>query len=207
MGSMKICYYSLILPLVCIIVFLFQTFIPGFTEAFLLNEKAFIEVWRFVTAIFLHGGLGHLLYNLFALTLFGFILEKTIGSKKFLAIFFISGIFASLVSVNFYSSSLGASGAIMGIIGTLALLKPLMMVWAFGMILPMFLVAIIWIVGDIFGIFFPTNVGNIAHLSGMAIGIIFGIYFRLKKRKKSEDGIEFKIPEYYLEDWEDRYMG
>ena len=203
---MKIKYYSLILPLICIFVFTLQTFIPGFTETFLLNEKAFTEVWRFLTSIFLHGGLGHLLYNSFAIAFFGIILEKTIGSKKFISIYLISGIFANLISVNFYPASLGASGAIMGIIGVLALLKPFMMVWSFGMILPMFLVALIWIVGDIFGIFFPSNVGNIAHLSGMALGLVYGIYLKLN-RPKQQQSLELKIPKYYLENWEDMYMG
>jgi uncharacterized protein len=202
---MKIRYYSFILCLVCIGVFLAQLLISGFTELFLLNQVSFFEPWRFVSAIFLHGGLGHLLYNLFALALFGFILEKTIGSGKFLLVFFVSGVIANLISVNFYASSLGASGAIMGIIGTLAVIKPLMMVWALGMILPMFVAAILWIVGDILGIFIQDGVGNIAHLSGMGIGILIGIFFRLSK-KKDRTEIKFKIPDYYIENWEDTYM-
>ncbi len=203
---MEIKYYSLILPIVCFFVFLLQTFIPGFTELFLLNDKAFFEVWRFLTSIFLHGGLGHLLYNCFAIAFFGIILEKTIGSNKFISIYLISGIFANLVSVNFYNSSLGASGAIMGIIGVLALIRPFMMVWSFGMILPMFLVSLIWIAGDIFGVFFPSNVGNIAHLSGMALGLVYGLYLKVNTPKENKP-IKLKIPNNYLENWEDKYMG
>jgi uncharacterized protein len=202
---MKIKYYSFILCLICIGMFLTQLLISGFTEMFLLNENAFIEVWRFATAIFLHGGLGHLLYNLFALALFGFILEKTIGSGKFLLVFFVSGIIANIISMNFYNSSLGASGAIMGVIGVLAIIKPLMMVWALGMILPMFVAAILWVVGDILGLFIQDGVGNIAHLSGIGIGILIGIFFRFGK-KKDKTEMKFKIPDYYIENWEDNYM-
>jgi membrane associated rhomboid family serine protease len=174
---MRVRYVSLILPVISILVFILQKFIPGFTEMFLLNQSSIPQIYRFLTAIFLHGSVGHLLYNCFAMAFFGIILEKQIGTNKFLGVFFLSGIIANLISVNFYNSSLGASGAIMGVIGVLALIKPLMMVWAFGLILPMFLVAIIWVLGDILGIFIPDNVGNIAHLSGMAVGVLFGIIF------------------------------
>jgi len=88
----------------------------------------YYEIWRFVSAIFLHDGIIHLIYNLFALALFGFILEKLIGSKRFLIVFFASGIIANLIAVNFYNSSLGVSGAIYGILGCLVILKPLMMI-------------------------------------------------------------------------------
>lgn len=196
--------YTILISAVIVLFFLMQILIPGFTETFVLNQDSFSQPWRFVTSIFLHGGAGHLLYNLFALILFGFILEKIIGSKGFLIVFFSSGIIANLISINFYESSLGASGAIMGIIGVLAVIKPLMMVWAFGMIVPMFIAAILWIVGDIFGIFFPSNVGNIAHLSGIAFGIIFGMYLLLKRKKIKQEKI--KISEDSINSWENYYL-
>ena len=172
---------------------------------FLLNQDSFVELYRFVTAIFLHGGLGHLLYNIFAIGFFGVILEKKIGSEKFLALFLVSGIFANIIAINFYTASLGASGAIMGIIGTLALLKPMMLVWSFGMILPMFLVATFWVIGDILGIFVPDNVGNIAHLAGIFFGFIYGSYllFQKKSKKKKQDT---EIPEDEMLEWEVEYM-
>ena len=198
-------FYFIWLVLVCIIMFILQQIIPGFTEMFVLNEKAVsgFEFWRFVSGIFLHGSVGHLLYNMFALGLFGFMLEKLIGSKRFLLVFFVSGIVANMISVNFYSSSLGASGAIMGIIGALALIKPMMMVWAFGVIMPMFIAAILWVIGDVIGIFIPDGVGNIAHLSGVGVGIIMGIFLRGKRIKKRK---RINIPEDYMRSWEDRFM-
>ena len=203
----KFRFYSLWLSLICIIVFIFQNLIAGFTELFVLNEKVFLgEIWRFVSAIFLHGGVGHLLYNLFALLFFGFALEKLIGSRKFLIIFFGTGIIANIISVNFYFSSLGASGAIMGIIGVMAVIRPMMMVWAFGLILPMFLAAILWIIGDIMrgvGIFGETNIGSIAHLSGVGVGILVGIFLRGKRIKGKK---RIKISEVYMRSWEDRFM-
>jgi uncharacterized protein len=201
----KIKFYSLWFVLINVIVFGIQSMYKGFTEMFVLNQLAYSQSWRFLTSIFLHGSMVHLMYNMFALLFFGFALEKTIGSKKFLLVYFGSGIVANIISVNFYPSSLGASGAIMGIIGALAMLRPMMMVWAFGLILPMFIAAILWIIGDILGIFMPSNVGNIAHLSGIGIGLIVGIWFR-KRLKKKKPNNRIELPNFYMKNWEDRNM-
>ncbi len=202
---MKLRYYALWLSLICIVVFIFQNLFSFITEALLLNNSVLNgEIWRFITAIFIHGSLEHLIFNLFALIMFGLILENLIGSNKFLIVFFASGIIANLISVNFYNSSLGASGAIFGIIGCLTLIKPLMAVWAFGMPMPMFIASILWAGLDVLGIFAPSGTANIAHLSGLAIGLILGILFRINKKKQSNNKIVIKLPEFYVRNWEDR---
>jgi len=186
--------------------------IPTFTETLILNEKAISEfqIWRFLTAIFLHGSITHLLFNLFALLFFGIILEKKIGSNRFLAIYLTSGIIANIISVNFYTSSLGASGAIYGILGALTILTPLIMVWAFGLMMPMFLASILWVVADILrtmGAFGETNIGSIAHLSGIAIGIILGIYLRITKPKINDNKpIKIAFNERQIRNWEDEFL-
>jgi len=201
-------FYFLWLSAICIVMFILQNLpgIPGFTSWFVLNNKAVYnyEIWRFVSSIFLHGSIIHLIYNLFALLFFGVLLEKLIGSKRFLVLFFVSGIIANLISVWFYPSSLGASGAIYGILGVLMVLKPMMMVWAFGLILPMFIAGILWIIGGVIGIFIPSNTGHIAHLSGIGIGILFGIFLFIRKRKKKN--IVLEIPDNYMRVWEDKYF-
>ncbi len=202
----KFRFIALWLALLCIIMFALQLIIPNFTESLLLNQQSFIEPWRFITAIFLHGSLAHILYNLFALVLFGLILEKLIGSSRFLIVFFAGGIIANLVSVNFYSSSLGASGAIFGIIGAVAVLKPLMAVWAFSLPMPMFVAAILWVIGDMLGIFMPSDTANIAHLSGIAAGIILGLAFRLAIKTNKSSGHKIRIPESQMRKWEDEYV-
>jgi len=181
--------YFLWLSGIIIIIFIIQIIIPGFTDLFILDDRANnLEIWRFVTSIFLHGSITHLLYNLVALLFFGIVLEKLIGSKKFLFIFLLSGIIANLIAINYYDSSLGASGAIYGLIGVITILAPFIMVWAFGLIMPISIAAVIWIIADILrslGAFGPTNIGSIAHLSGIAIGIIYGVYLRVKKKKEN----------------------
>jgi hypothetical protein len=204
MPKEKFKFYAIWLSLICIGVFILQLFIPGFTDFFLLTPAALtrLQIWRFLTSIFLHGSLVHLLYNLFALALFGSILEKFIRGRRFLIVFFVSGIIANLISVNFYTSSLGASGAVYGILGALAVIKPLMMVWAFGFPMPMFLAAILWTGGSVLGIFMPSNIGHIAHLSGIVFGFILGIIYRKPSRKKQK----VKIPDKYIRQWESSYM-
>ncbi len=199
-------FYALWLCLICIGVFILQTLIRGFTDMFILDIRTInnFEFWRLFTSIFLHGGVAHLFYNLFALALFGSILERLIGSRKFLIVFLFSGIFANLVSVNFYSSSLGASGAIYGILGCLALLRPGMMVWAFGFPMPMFMAAILWTAGSVLGIFIPSNIGYIAHLSGIIAGFLFGFFLKVRKKEIKNNTIE--ISEEGIERWEKRYL-
>lgn len=206
----KIKFYSLWICLILILIFIFQNISIELTELFLLNQKAInnFEFWRFLTAIFLHGSLTHLLFNLFALLFFGITLENLIGSKKFLATFLVSGIIANIISVNFYESSLGASGAIYGIIGAITILKPMMIVYTFGLILPMFIATIIYITADILRTLgaFDSNIGAIAHLSGIFIGFLFGIYFRLKIKRYQERRIDIKFNENYMKNWENKFI-
>ncbi len=204
---MKYRFYSLWLCAIIIVVFLFQLFVKGFTDLLILDETSFIQPWRFFTAIFLHGDAGHLLYNLFALALFGSILEKLVDGRKFLLIFFFTGIIANLISINFYSSSLGASGAIFGVIGALIVIRPSLPIWAFGIPMPIFLAGILWGAGDLLGAvaYFAgnpiNNTGNIAHLSGMLFGLLMGLFFRQKEVK--ENRITYRFNENQIRRWED----
>ncbi len=80
------------------------------------------QYWRFFSAMFLHGGYTHLILNLTQLYIFGRLVENFYGKEGFFAIYFISGIASSLVSLlwnsnSFTPMSVGASGAICGLIG------------------------------------------------------------------------------------------
>ncbi len=79
------------------------------------------EYWRLLTATFLHSDLMHIAFNGFALYLFGPALERIFGTPRFLTIYFLSGLAGSIASYTFSPSpAVGASGAIFGIIGALA---------------------------------------------------------------------------------------
>ncbi len=81
------------------------------------------ELWRLVTPIFIHGSLLHFFFNAYALYILGREMEAAYGARRFLLLFFfagVSGVVASLIFSPF--PSVGASGAIFGLIGAEAVL-------------------------------------------------------------------------------------
>src|SRR4029077_320616 len=85
------------------------------------------EYWRLFTSLFLHYGVLHLLFNLYALFLLGPALERSIGSFRFIICYLLSGIGSGLGVVMFHALGftpaeelVGASGSIMGVVGTWA---------------------------------------------------------------------------------------
>ena len=80
------------------------------------------EWWRLLTAMFLHGGMMHILMNMFSLYLIGRGLEVYLQKKAYLSIYFFSGFIGGLVSLYMHplSVGVGASGAIFGVFGALA---------------------------------------------------------------------------------------
>ena len=79
------------------------------------------DIYRLVTCMFLHGGIIHLALNMYSLYIIGPRIEDFFGKKKYLIIYFLSGISASLLSIglNQNAISIGASGAIFGLFGAL----------------------------------------------------------------------------------------
>jgi membrane associated rhomboid family serine protease len=78
------------------------------------------QYWRLFTAMFLHAGVLHLALNMYGLYLFGTIIESAFGEVRFLAIYFIAGLMASVASFIFTNPqtvAVGASGAIFGLLG------------------------------------------------------------------------------------------
>lgn len=201
-------YFALIFTALCILVFIIQVAVSGFTDIFVLRSAdALARPWILVTSIFLHGSVSHLLYNMLALAIFGLILEGTIGTRKFLIVFFITGIIASIGSSLFYPSSLGASGAIFGLLGTLAVLRPKMTIWVMGVPMPMFVAVIVWLLIDLGGIFYPTNIANAAHIAGLFAGFAMGYYWKSRypyetSKQKNPKAVE----EHEIDQWEDEWM-
>lgn len=84
------------------------------------------EWWRVGTAAFLHANILHILFNMYALWLLGRALERYIGSARFLMIYVVAGISGSagaLLLTNLYTPTVGASGAIFGLMGALLVLE------------------------------------------------------------------------------------
>ncbi len=184
------------LIIVCVAAYIFQ-FITGFwrNEFLILNltfipELAFTKPWVFITSMFLHADLNHIFFNMFVLLMLGPTLERRIGGKKFLTLFIVSGIIGNVgyfttayISNNTFVPAIGASGAVYGVVGALAILYPRMKVLIYGIIpMPMIVTAFLYVMIDFFGLFMPTGVAHGAHIGGMIVGIIFAIIERTKVR-------------------------
>src|ERR1035437_10077070 len=102
---------------------------PQFTGDFMLLALAPVAVvkhfaiWQLATYLFLHGGVWHLVFNMLTLWMFGTPLERDWGTRRFLKYYFICGIGAGLCDVllnavigNWHTSTIGASGAIYGLL-------------------------------------------------------------------------------------------
>lgn len=154
------------------------------------------HVWTFVTSMFMHAGLGHLFVNMVSLMFIGNFVEKLIGKKRFLWLYFGGGLFAGLFFVlvalatgsDLNVFAVGASGAIFALGGLLAVMTPRLPVLVFFIIpMPMwaamgFLMVALW--GLSLGLGLP--VGNVAHLGGLIVGLGYGFYLRWRYPRKTK---------------------
>ncbi|MBU1136003.1 MAG: rhomboid family intramembrane serine protease [Nanoarchaeota archaeon] len=152
------------------------------------------NIWTLLTSMFMHGNFSHLFVNMISLMFIGNFVEKVIGRKRFFWFYMISGLVAGLffVSLAFIFKTeldiyaVGASGAIFGLGGLLMILTPKLPVLVFFIIpMPMwaamlFLLFGLWIISSIAGL----PIGNTAHLGGLVVGVIFGLYLRNKYKRK-----------------------
>lgn len=163
------------------------TFIPiigqqvlyyGIGVNFLISEG---EWWRLISPMFLHGSIMHLLFNMFSLFIFGPELEKIAGKARFLTIYLLSGIFANIATFFLQApdyKSLGASGAVFGILGAFGAL-----VYYTKRILPQLRQIILpIIVISIVMTFVQPNINATAHITGLVVGFLIGLsYFHPKR--------------------------
>ncbi|MFP4567429.1 MAG: rhomboid family intramembrane serine protease [Candidatus Woesearchaeota archaeon] len=154
-----------------VVVYLFQFLLgDSFTRLFyIVPGDVLSRPWTLITSMFLHGGPAHLIFNMYALLIFGGLIEQRIGSKRFVLSYLVAGIFAGgLYSIFSQSPALGASGAIMSVLGLAIMLLPDLQV-LFFFVVPMSLrtAGIIFALIDVFGLFNPSSgIAHIAHLGG-----------------------------------------
>jgi len=158
----------------------------AFTPAY-----AFSRPWTFVTAIFLHANIIHIFFNSFALLIFGTFLEARISKAAFVLIFFLGGVLGNigymLTSTDAFTPAIGASGAIYGIMGAVAILAPTATVFVYGIPMPMILALLVWGALEVFGVFIPQgNIASIAHVFGLVSGVLFALYMRNGYNRKAK---------------------
>jgi len=141
-------------------------------------------LWQLATYMFLHGGIGHILWNMLALWMFGADLEGTWGTRRFLQFYFFCGVGAGICVVlanymlpwgNPRIPTIGSSGAIFGILMAYAMLYPTRNI-LFAFLIPIQVKYFVMIIGAIaFLSSFQVNngVSEFAHLGGLLFGYIF----------------------------------
>ncbi|MBR2976271.1 MAG: rhomboid family intramembrane serine protease [Alistipes sp.] len=167
----------------------------------------FFHWWQPLTYMFMHGGFSHLFFNMFALWMFGRDLEWELGWKRFLAYYIICGVGAAVVQLGMaeidllrlpdyspryweylYTPTVGASGAIFGLLLAFGMLHPNAIIMLIFPPIPMkakWFVVIYGAVELLFGVSGRMdNVAHFAHLGGMFWGWLLLLWWRYQDRKR-----------------------
>jgi membrane associated rhomboid family serine protease len=141
-------------------------------------------VWQLATYAFLHGGFGHIIWNMLALWMFGADIERVWGTRRFVQFYFFCAVGAGICVVianyilpwgNTSVATIGSSGAIFGILLVYAMMFPdREILW--GFLIPIKVTYFVMIVGAVaflssFGI--NSGVSNFAHLGGLLFGYLY----------------------------------
>ncbi|GHU97475.1 glpG protein [Spirochaetia bacterium] len=168
-----------------ILVFLLQQFFPYLTTYLALNPVLVYRgwVWQFVSYMFAHGGISHLVFNMLALFIFGTQVERQIGSKEFLLYYVLTGILAGVFSFVVYWVTgaygvflLGASGALFAVQLAYAVFFPNAVVYIWGILplrAPVMVLAFtaLEVFFSVTG--FRAGVAHLTHLAGFAFGWVY----------------------------------
>lgn len=171
-----------------VVVYLVNLIVPALTLRLGLSPQAVFNgaLWQPVTYMFLHdtGGFGHILFNMLALWMFGTELERTWGQRFFTKYYFVTGIGAAVATLLvslfseqvYYSLTVGASGAIYGLLVAWAMLFPHRTIY-FYFLFPIPARIFVMIIG---AIAFLSSLGgpgggvaHAAHLGGLVIGYLY----------------------------------
>lgn len=149
--------------------------------------KNYIELYRLITSVFLHGGILHLLCNMYSLYIIGPQLESFFGKVKYSVLFIGSGIIGNLLSMAFLQDtyvSVGASGAIFGLLGALLYFGYHYRVYLSGVIKSQIIPLII--INLVIG-FMITSINNLAHIGGLVGGVLLSMAVGVKYKSSKTD--------------------
>lgn len=144
------------------------------------------EYWRMLTSVFLHASLLHIAFNMYCLYAYGWMAEMVMGRLRFLLAYLFTGVMASAVSLAVHPDgvSVGASGAIFGVIGLLIAFFHLKILETPGVpgnpVVPLLKFAAINLV---IGAIIPA-LNNAAHIGGLVAGILVGAVYGTYLKKK-----------------------
>lgn len=168
-----------------IIIFLLELIDKSLIKLFgFIPALVFQEPWRLITGIFLHAGILHIGFNMFVLYSLGPLIERRIGSREFLILYFLSGIFGNVVFaavafadlIPITTIGIGASGAIAGLLGAAFLFYPnIQVLFLFIFPMPMYMFFFFYLIIEFVGLFGMnyTGIGSAAHLGGVIAGYFY----------------------------------
>jgi len=150
--------------------------------------------WQPVTYMFMHGGFAHLLFNMYTLYVFGPVVERIIGSRKFGIFYFACGLFAAATHIAFqaispslqFAPTVGASGAIYGILLGYGMLYPnniLQLIFPPVALKAKWFVVIFAVIELVTGLLATSDgIAHFAHLGGMVFGLILILIWKKDNR-------------------------
>jgi len=141
------------------------------------------QPWTIISSIFVHGGFGHILFNMISLYFLGSFFLRAVGDRTFLAVYFLGGLAGNVLYVLLAPANaigIGASGAIFAIGGALAVLVPKIPVYIFfiPIAMPLWAAILIFLVLS----FLFVGVAWQAHLGGVLAGVVAGFILRRRRR-------------------------
>lgn len=165
----------------------FVPYIFGESQAIMLDlcvhgpSVRYGQYYRLITGTFLHSGLMHVAFNCYALYVIGSQLESFLGKAKFTVIYFVSALFGSLMSITFNgaTASVGASGAIFGLMGSLLYFGYHYRVYL-GNVLKSQIIPLI-VANLVFG-FIVDGMDNAAHIGGLIGGALITMALGVKNK-------------------------
>ncbi len=153
-------------------------------------ESGGFEVWQLFSYMFLHANFTHLIFNMFALWMFGRQLEYDLGPKRFLFYYLFTGVGAGLLNIlvmsltGDYGLTIGASGAVFGILLAFGVLHPNVPLFLF--FIPVPIKAKYFVIGYgvlelLQGLTIHDGVAHFAHLGGMVFGFILLMVWKQRR--------------------------
>lgn len=139
-------------------------------------------LWQLLTYMFMHASFSHLFFNMFALWMFGYILENYWGSRRFLFYYLVCGVGAGLCNILIpgWGMTVGASGAVYGVLLAFGMMFPEERIYLYFL---MPIKAKWFVIGYaaielLEGIFVSDGIAHFAHLGGMLFGLLLILYWR-----------------------------
>jgi membrane associated rhomboid family serine protease len=168
-----------------VVMFFVQQTVPGATSLLMfVPSQVLVHPWTIVTYMFLHGGFGHIFFNMLALYFFGPPVEQRLGGNRFITLYLISGIVGALFSIVLGVPVIGASGAVMGVSLAFAKFWPRQQVLIWG-VLPVEArwLVMIYAAIDILGFagYGTRGIANLAHLGGFAGALLYLLYLERRQ--------------------------